>query len=508
MCAEPSTDAAFVASFEHMPDPIVLHRGGVFVLVNQAFLALLGYERNEELVGRSIVDVVHPDDQPYVRALLATPHEQRVGNVTREHRILHRDGRALPVEVIMIPVVHKGAITPLAFVRDLSARKRLEAQLLTADRMASLGRLSASIGHEINNPLAYALGALDLAERAVHDLARRSPTEADRLAPWLATARDGVERVQRVVRNMKSLATGEAEPGGPVDIVRVLDQCAAMAQAQVTRRARLVKHYEPVPRVHGNEAALGQVFLNLLLNAADAIAEGNPQGNEVAIAARATDGEVIVEVRDTGAGVSEDVRERMFEPFFTTKSGSTGSGLGLSISHHIVTSLGGTLVFEPSTPRGSCFRVTLRATRQAVEAAPLAEETPPLGPTARVLVVDDEPLLVQVLARSLSRHHVTTASGGRQALALLREGASFDVILCDLHMDDMSGMDLHGHLHRQDPALASRMIFMTGGAATARAREFVASTQCPVLEKPFAPAALEGAVAEVLRRSGSRAAAT
>jgi nitrogen-specific signal transduction histidine kinase/CheY-like chemotaxis protein len=400
----------------------------------------------------------------------------------------------------MIPVVHQGVITPLAFVRDLSARKHVEAQLLAADRMASLGRLSASIGHEINNPLAYALGALDLAERAVHDLARRSPSEAEHLAPLLVTARDGVERVHRVVRNMKALSVGDAAPGGPVDVVRVLDQCVDMAQAQVSRRARMVKRYERVPSVRGSEAALGQVFLNLILNAVDAIAEGDAEGNELAIAVRTTSEDAVtVEVRDTGTGVSDEVRERMFEPFVTTKCGSAGTGLGLSISHHIVTSLGGTLAYEPNSPRGSCFRVTLPASPHAAH-APTRSPVPEPGAQARVLVVDDEPMLAQVLARSLSRHQVTTADDGRQALALLREGASFDVILCDLHMGGMSGMDLHGHVNREYPHLASRMVFMTGGAATVRAREFVASTRSPVLEKPFTPAALEAAVVEVLLR--------
>jgi PAS domain S-box-containing protein len=505
MRADPSTDAAFVASVEHMPDPIVLHREGVFVLVNPAFLALLGYDHNEDLVGRPILEVVHPDDRPYVRGLLATPHELRAGNVTREHRILRRDGRAVPVEVITIPVVHQGAITPLAFVRDFSLRKRLEAQLLAADRMASLGRLSASIGHEINNPLAYALGALDLAERALHDLARRSPTEAERLALWLATTRDGIERVHRVVRNMNALSSGEGEQGGPVDLVRVLEQCAAMAQGQVGRRARLLTRYEPVPSVHGNETGLCQVFLNLILNAADAIAEGDTQGNEVALATRTTpEGQVVVEIRDTGTGVPDDVRERIFEPFFTTKGGSKGAGLGLSISHRIVTSLGGTLAFEPNAPRGSCFRVTLRPSLHAAQLAALAQAEAPLDAPGRVLVVDDEPMFVQVLARSLGRHQVTTVSGGRQALALVRSRGTFDVIVCDLHMNDMSGMDLHDHLNRESPAMASRMVFMTGGVTTARAREFVAASRCRVLEKPFTTAALEGAVAEVLRRDGSR----
>jgi two-component system cell cycle sensor histidine kinase/response regulator CckA len=434
--------------------------------------------------------------------LLRTPHEGRAGNVTREHRILRRDGRAIPVEVIMVPVAYQGSVVPLAFVRDLSLRKRLEAQLLTADRMASLGRLSASIGHEINNPLAYALGAIDLAQRALDDLASRIPSEAERLAPWLGTARSGIEGVHAIVGNMRALSSGDAERRGPVDLARVLDLCAAMAQPQIRPRARLVKLYEAVPRVHGNEASLGQVFLNLIVNAAEAIPEGDPQGNEIAIALRQkAGGDVVVEVRDTGSGVPDDVRERVFEPFFTTKGGRSGTGLGLSISHHIVTSLGGTISLEPNAGRGSCVQVTLRPSVQAADEPASAPIDPEPAVTSRVLVVDDEPSLVKVIASSLSQHQVTTAGGGLEALALVRSGASFDVIVCDLQMDDLSGMDLHAHVTREDPLLASRMVFMTGGAVSERARQFVASTECPVLEKPFQVRALDAAIAEVLRRT-------
>jgi PAS domain S-box-containing protein len=494
-----SSSAAFVASVEQMPDPIVLHRNGVFVLVNPAFLALLGYERADQIIGRPLLDVVHPDDRGYVYGQLAMPHGEREGNVTKEHRILRRDGRTIPVEVIMVPVVHQGEVTRLAFVRDLSIRRKLEAQLLAADRMASLGRLAASIGHEINNPLAYALGAIELADRAVREVASRAPAEADRLVPLLATARSGVERIHAIVRNMKALSGGVSDRQTPLDVTRVLDQCAAMADGELRPKARLVKRYEPVPDVLANEAGLGQVFLNLLINAAQAIAEGDPEGNEVALVVRqAPGGDVVVEVRDTGTGIADEARERLFEPFFTTKGGRSGTGLGLSISHHIVTSLGGSLCCEPNVPRGSCFRVTLRASVQPRPASePVGVDSMPIRP-GRVLVVDDEPLLAKVIARWLGRHRVTTAGGAREALALLRSGPSFDVILCDLQMEDLSGMDLHLQLMEEYPALARRTVFMTGGATSARAREFLAMTRWPVLEKPFTRSALERAVSEVL----------
>jgi two-component system cell cycle sensor histidine kinase/response regulator CckA len=493
---------AFVAFIETIPDPIVLHREGKAVFVNRGFLTLVGYDRADELLGRSVIELVHPDDRAYIGERLATPHAERAGNITIEHRLVRRDGSEVPVEVVTVPIVFEGQVTPLAFVHDLRERKRLEAQLVLADRMASLGRLSASVGHEINNPLAYALGALELLGREVAELGPHEPARAARLASLLAIARDGAERVRTIVGDMRVLSRGGADERGPVDVVRVLDQCAAMAAHEIRHRARLVKRYQPVPLAYGNEARLGQVFLNLLVNAAEAIGEGDVDDNEVTVEVRPSDeGAVVVEIRDTGAGIAPEIVDRIFEPFFSTKGAQGGTGLGLSISHHIVTGLGGTISVEPNRPRGACFRVTLRPSAETPRATRATGAPPAADFTAgRVLVVDDEPLLVKVIAGALQGHEVTSATSGREALDLVRSGAAFDVIVCDLHMAGMSGIDLYEHVLREFPALARRMVFMTGGAVSERARGFVESSGCRILDKPFSRARIAAAVRDVLTR--------
>ncbi len=246
----------------------------------------------------------------------------------------------------------------MAIARDVTARKELDGQLIMTDRLASLGRLSASIGHELNNPLAYVLGNVTLFER---ELARDDvPAQvAERLATNVQLLREGATRMRDIVHDLKTLGRGDTENVVPIDVAHILDVCANMAEHELGPRARVVKDYTAHAFVRGTEARLGQVFLNLLLNAAQAIPEGNPAANEVRIALRSLEGaRVEIEISDTGAGICPEIKDRIFEPFFTTKHGA-GTGLGLAVSHNIVTSAGGTIVALARPGGGTVFRVVL-----------------------------------------------------------------------------------------------------------------------------------------------------
>ena len=495
----------FEAFVRAMPVPVLIHRDTRFVLVNRAFTDVFGYSE-AELVGTSILDLVHGDDRSYVLERVSlTPHE-RAGMKTREHQILHKEGGIIPVEVTPVPVSFRGELLPMGVVHDLRERKRLEAQLITADRLASLGRLSAAVGHEINNPLAYVLGSVGLVER---ELAQGGvdPDRTRQLSVLVANVREGAERIRTIVQDLKALSREPTEVRGLVDLGHVLDLCAAMAELEVRPRARLVKDYAGVPATFGSEARLGQVFLNLLINAAQAIPEGNAAGNEIRLEARVLDADQLaVDVVDTGTGIPDELVHRIFEPFVTSKSGA-GTGLGLSISQHIVTSLGGTISVTPNVPRGTRFRVVLpRADAATGGARTVAPSSDPAAPAidahARFLVVDDEPQLAQVIAVLLSPRAVDVALGGQAAIDRLNAGSRYDVILCDLHMADVTGMDVYDHVVQHALGLEKRMIFMTGGGVTPRARDFAGRCGCPILDKPFDPGTLEATIAAVLARAG------
>jgi PAS domain S-box-containing protein len=478
------SEARFRSLLDGMPDGVAVHKSGVIRYANAELGRMIGLERVEELVGRPLLELLHPDEHDSIRELLRDA--QRSGVRERERRVLRRDGTVRIFEISSLPVIFEDDVAFLAICHDLTERKRMEERLALAERMALVGRLASGVGHEINNPVAYMLGSIELARSDLAALAATAPPSdrAARLERHLTTLREGAERVRDIVRDLKSLSAASDDHLGPVDVEHALDVAAATAQHEIRLRARLVKQYGSVSLVSANEGRLAQVFVNLLVNAAQAIPEGDVNGNEIRITTREEGGIVVVEVRDTGVGIASEDLPRIFEPFFTTKPKGVGTGLGLSISHSIVTAQGGTLSVERLSPRGALFRVTLRASTEALAQAASPGKKAADESHLRVLVVDDEPRMARVLAELLSQHEVTLAHSGRQAIALLG-GASFDVVVCDLQMNDGTGADVYDHLCQHQPELAGRSIFTTGGAFTPGARAFLARCPQPVLEKPF-----------------------
>ncbi len=224
--------------------------------------------------------------------------------------------------------------------------------------------------------------------------------------------------------------------------------------------------------------------------AAEAIPEGNVAQNEISLRTT-TDlhGHAVIEIRDTGVGIGPEVLPRIFEPFFTTKPLGQGTGLGLSICHGIIGDLGGTIHVESRLGGGTCFRVVLPPGPQSEPSshrASLPAGVPHVVPSGRVLVVDDEQGLIAAIRRILSPEQcVVGVSSGREACELLERDATFDVILCDVMMPEVSGMELYAWMNERRPELIRRLVIMTGGAFTPRAREFLTACPCARLEKPF-----------------------
>ena len=388
--------------------------------------------------------------------------------------------------------------------RARAERDGLTAQLVQADRLVAMGTLAAGVAHEINNPLAYVISALDHLNGAL----RASPggMSAAAVAEVLgvvAEAQEGTERVRLIVGDLRTFSRVEDPRVERVELPRAIDSSINMAANELKHRARVVKDYGPVPAVSANAAKLGQVFLNLLINAAQAIPPGQVDRNEVRITT-STDalGRARVEVRDTGVGVPPELAGRIFEPFVSNKVPGEGTGLGLSICRNVVASLGGEIAFDSAPERGSVFRVTLPAagpaapTRPSPTPAPVATPTPATtGRHGRVAVVDDEAGVRRGIARTLGGAHEVVLFASARALAeRIAAGDRFDAILCDLMMPEMTGMGLHQLLLSSAPQQAAAMIFMTGGAFTPEARLFLGSVPNARLEKPFDAAALRALI--------------
>jgi signal transduction histidine kinase len=361
-------------------------------------------------------------------------------------------------------------------------RDRAELALVEAERLAALGRLAAGVGHEINNPLTYMQLALDdvdehLAASGASERARQS----------LADARDGAWRIQKVVEGLRmySRRQDERRPLDPADVARA---ALKVAHPHLRHVARIESRLEPTPHVLGDEPRLVQAIVNLLTNAAQAVAERQGAGR-IALAVRRCGGDVALEVEDDGAGLPEADRGRLLEPYFTTRAARGGLGLGLFVTQGIADAHGGRVEFEPLEPRGTRVRIVLPALEPGATPPPApthrgARPPEPRGPRPRLLIVDDEPLVLRVLSQGLApRWDVTCADGGAAAVRLLQGGA-FDAVVCDLLMPGTSGMALAEHVAMHHPRLRPRMVFLTGGAVTPEAQAFLEGDDVSVLSKP------------------------
>ncbi|HZF53707.1 MAG TPA: ATP-binding protein [Polyangiaceae bacterium] len=394
------------------------------------------------------------------------------------------------IELCITPLGVKRGGRPtgyLAQVQDITDRRLAEARLFVADRMASLGTMAAGVAHEINNPLSYVMANVSHVSTELARRAAAAPDEYRELVEALDEALVGVDRIRRIVADLKTFSRPDDDGAVTLDVRRVLDSCANMAQNEIRHRAKLSKEYAVTPPVRGSDARLGQVFLNLLVNAAQAIPLGHASENEILLKTYVREGgRVEIEVTDTGPGIPPEVLPKIFDPFFTTKSVGEGTGLGLSICHAIVKALGGEIAVDTAVGRGTTMRVSLPSVEVRVEDVEKRRTSrEPVAPKRRILVVDDEPLFGTAIRRLLQgEHDVTLVMSGREAVRLLGE-SEFDMVLCDLMMPEVSGIDVYNEVRRDKPGFERRIAFMTGGAFTAAARQFLDGLPNPRLDKPF-----------------------
>jgi signal transduction histidine kinase len=352
------------------------------------------------------------------------------------------------------------------------------------DRLASVSAFAAGVAHEINNPLGYLSANLELIGAEL---------ETGDLATLLRDARHGIQRIHTVVRGLMTFSRIEATHREPLDLNRVLEIAIGIARSEIHTRARLVRNFKPLPLVDANAAQLGQVFVSLLLNAAQAIPPGSQTNHEITVATH-TDAanNAVVEVRDTGRGIPRGVASKVFEAFVTTKPAGAGPGLGLSVARNLVHTAGGDIHFE-SEPGRTVFRVVLPSSERVV-VAPLPElATVATDRRGRVLIVDDEPIFASSLRRLLGREHeVEVANDGKQALARIAAGERYDAIISDLMMPGMGGVELFTSVSALVAEQAQRFIFVSAGSPGAT--EFLARITNPWFDKPCDLDALRAAI--------------
>jgi len=473
---------------ERSPVPMIVHREGAIILANAAAAELFGATSAYELLGRDLDDSL----------TLGVDFDESYSTRTFPGRLERLDGKVIHVEVT--DTMSPGDPDVQTVIRDVHERREFESRVHMIDRMVSVGTLAAGVAHEVNTPLAYVLSNLEFGLDELQNRTRMSVDELRELRDALLEAYDGAARMRDIVRDLRTFSRADDGSVGPVDVLRVLESSINMTSQEVRQRAKLYKNLERLPAVVTSESRLGQVFLNLLLNAAQAVASGAPESNSVTVSTRRSpENEAIIEIGDTGHGIAPDVMPRIFDPFYTTKPVGAGTGLGLSICRSIVESAGGTITVESTVGIGTTFRIVLPGAQQLARQSRRPSFTPPTE-RARVLAVDDDALVGRAIARVLRGHDVVSVESADAALDLLLDPRQhFDLVLCDLMMPTLSGRDLHATLESQYPERIDALVFMSGGTFTPELREFIDEREVKVIDKPFDGGALRALVQHALR---------
>lgn len=475
---------------ESANDVIYTHDlAGNFLYVNPAAVRILGYTQ-EQFTHLSFWDIVAAESlaraKAYVNQLLAgeSPEEQV------ELRMVCADERFVVVQLRGNVVRREGRSEAIhGIARDVTAEKQLAAQLIQADRLASVGTLIAGIAHELNNPLTTIGGYADVLSE------RLAGTEAEE---GIRTIAEESERCRAVAQGLLNFARQDEEDTNHFDLnalIRGIFDLRAydLRAAEIVLKADLAQDLQQVVGEYGQ---IQQVVYNLIDNAYYALQQ--QYGGVLEISTRNNREGVVIEVADDGEGIPESIRDQVFEPFVTSKPRGEGTGLGLSICRRILERHGGTISAHDREERGVVFRVTLPAAGPApVTDIEMVEDQSPapeeeIREAIRLLFIDDEPSLRNLVTEFMQRkgHDVTVAATGEEGLSMALED-DFDAIVCDMRLPGINGDEVCSRLLQERPDLSKRIMVATGDVLSPQVQEFFDQTRLHHIHKPFKLAELE-----------------
>lgn len=515
-----TNDAVIIADFE----------SAFCVEANPAACALFGYSGPawNQLVGR---DLHPPETRPTIDEMSRLLHE-RGSTDMRDVPTMKKDGSIFFADIIQNVFEAAGRKLIVSVLRDGTERRRQAARLersydelqraqakaLHAQKLAAVGEVAAGVAHEINNPAAFVSMNLDAMQaelrrlddllnalhghiareedrdrkRVLHALLDEHSVDVRGLRAMLHDNRDGIERIRSVTHDLRLFSRVEQQEVVAVDLNAVVRSTVKLLMNELRHRAAVTIDLGNVPLLPAERGKLAQVVTNLVLNASHAIVEGAADSNEITVVTRCEGDHVVLVVEDSGMGMDEQTCARIFDPFFTTKPREQGTGLGLSLCAEIVAKHGGQMMVQSTPGEGSRFEVRIPiVTGLSVEAETVRPPVEQGTARKRILVIDDDAGMVRAYRRMLVDHDAVVVSSGSQALALIHDGDVFDVIVCDLMMPEMDGPQVYENITLSAPELAGRMVFCTGGAFTARTREFISRVDNQVLDKPISRDDLE-----------------
>ncbi len=471
---------------------VTIDESSQIVEFNRSAERMFGYQR-DEVIHCPLAEVIIPPDlrQAHLDGVVryfATGEAKLLGERVRIEA-MHADGHVFPVELSISEVQLANQRMFTAYIRDLTEIKQAEDEiarqrdaLYQSEKLTALGSLLAGVAHELNNPLAIVMGRAVMLEQRTDD---------ERTLRSVTKIREAADRCTRIVKTFLAMARREEPERKRTNLNDVIAASVELVGYSLrTAGIEITLDLQPeLPDFQADDNQLHQVFTNLFVNAQQALLEmPEPRQLRVETQYKSVDNALRVTVTDNGPGVSEDIQSRIFEPFYTTKPVGTGTGVGLSLSYGIVTSHGGTIELVNPPSGGAQFVITLPCIGAEVTEVSSADKPVLHSGPCRILIVDDEPDFTEMLGEILTDggHTVIAATSGREALKLLGEH-DVDAILSDLHMADLNGPDFFEQIQQHHPHMVAHMAFITGDTLGATARQFLTTSGCPYLEKPFTP---------------------
>ncbi len=481
----------------------ILNSEGVFLEVNKQGEKLLECPK-EFMLGKHFHEFMFEADLKYAHAAFQEALEKGFVEM-RETRVKTFEGKILTHQYSIVRIAVDNKLLIMVVVNDVTERNQLRTQALLNDKLAMVGTLSAGIAHEINNPIAWILANLNFIKAQVNtlyeDAVPAQKKEMSKFESIINESIDGAARISSIVHDLKGFARVNEVEIKPINLHDTLNAVINMASPSFKFRAKIEKNFtDSLPKLMVSSGKSHQVFLNLIMNAAQAIPENNLENNKISITTQREGDFIRVDICDTGSGIAPENLPRIFEPFFTTKKVGQGTGLGLSICHDIIYKLGGKIMVKSVVGKGSTFSVyfpmqlaTQEKKKQEVKKNILNIKR------KRILIIDDEENLLKSFKRLLEdKHDVTIATSGASAMQLLAKNENeFDVLLVDIMMPEMSGADVYRKIGEKYPALLKSIIFMSGGAYTPELKNFLETVKNPHLDKPFQKEELDAAIAKL-----------
>lgn len=485
------------------PDVIgVLDRDGKFTYVSQRVEDVLGISP-KEYVGEALGERAHPEDRAKMAAFFEDVMSGGETGAQIEYRVRHADGTWRILRASAGPLFDEtGKISGVvASARDVTELKQVEQQVAQNEKFAAMGKMVAGAAHELNNPITAILGVADLLRERATDDAMRRHTEM-----VLQQAR----RAAMIVQNLLAFSRPSAQVRSKVNLAKIVQDALNMHDASL-RQKKISVHLDAatdVPAVDGDQKTLTQAFVNLVMNAEQAISSIRDHGTLRISLCRVGD-KASVTFSDDGPGIPPENIEQVFDPFFTTKRPGGGSGLGLTICLAVIKEHGGTIGVESTAGKGAAFQVFL----------PLAPGTPPAtaSPTGEVtrqtgsamdalrghsvLVVDDEESICEIVQEGLVARGMKVDGASSSEAALSQFSANtYDVILCDLNLPGLRGEQLYEQLWARGGTRTTHFVFMTGDILDSVTAARYCARGARMIQKPFQVAALASVLAELLQQ--------